>query len=98
MIMLILNADEVRKALPMKETIEAMKQAYASLSDGKADVPLRTRIDIPPQEAISLFMPAYVQVEGDDALAIKVVSLFPFPKQPGARTQPGFYTSRCTRA
>jgi len=75
--MLILNADEVRKALPMKETIEAMKQAYASLSDGKADVPLRTRIDIPPQEAISLFMPAYVQVEGDDALAIKVVSLFP---------------------
>ena len=54
-----------------------MKHAYASLSDGKAEVPLRTRISIPSQEAVSLFMPAYVQTEGDDALAIKVVSLFP---------------------
>jgi len=75
--MLILNADDVGKALPMKETIEAMKRAYASLSDGKADAPLRTRLSIPSQDAVSLFMPAYVQTEEDDALAIKVVSLFP---------------------
>ena len=75
--MLILTAKEVRKALPMKDAIEAMKRAYASLSDGKADVPLRTHLNIPPQEAVSLIMPAYVQVEGEDALAVKVVSLFP---------------------
>jgi ornithine cyclodeaminase len=75
--MLILTADDVRKALPMKDTIEAMKCAYASLSDGKADVPLRTRLSVPPQDAVSLFMPAYVQAEGDDALAVKIVSLFP---------------------
>ena len=75
--MIILNADEVRKALPMDEVIEAMKQAYASLSDGKADVPLRTRLSIPPHEAVSLVMPAYVQAEGVEALAVKVVSLFP---------------------
>ena len=75
--MLILTADDVRKALPMKETIEAMKRAYASLSDGKADVPLRARLSIPRQDAVSLFMPAYVQDEAGDALAIKVVSLFP---------------------
>ncbi len=75
--MLILTADDVRKALPMKETIEAMKSAYASLSDGKADVPLRTRLSIPSQDAISLFMPAYVQAEEGNALAVKVVSLFP---------------------
>jgi ornithine cyclodeaminase/alanine dehydrogenase-like protein (mu-crystallin family) len=75
--MLILNADEVRKALPMREAIEAMKRAYASLSDGKAEVPLRMRISIPAQDAVSLFMPAYVQAQGGDALAIKVVSLFP---------------------
>jgi len=30
--MLILNADEIRKVLPMKDAIEAMKQAYISLS------------------------------------------------------------------
>jgi ornithine cyclodeaminase len=54
-----------------------MKRAYASLSDWKAEVPLRTRLSIPPQEAVSLFMPAYVQAQGGDALAVKVVSLFP---------------------
>jgi alanine dehydrogenase len=75
--MLILTADEVQKALPMKDVIEAMKRAYASLSDGKAEVPLRTRLSVPPQDAVSLFMPAYVQTESGDALAIKVVSLFP---------------------
>jgi len=75
--MLILNADDVKKALPMKQTIEAMKRGYASLSDGRAEVPLRTRLSIPSQDALSLFMPAYVQTEGADALAVKVVSLFP---------------------
>ncbi len=75
--MLILTADNVRKALPMKEAIEAMKRAYASLSEGKADVPLRTRVSVPPQNAVSLFMPAYVQTDEGDALAVKVVSLFP---------------------
>lgn len=75
--MLILTADDVCKALPMRETIDAMKQAYASLSDGKADMPLRTRLSISPQDAVSLFMPAYVQDDGGDALAVKVVSLFP---------------------
>ena len=81
--MLILTADEVRKALPMRETVEAMKRAYASLSDGKADVPLRSRLSIPSQDAVSLIMPAYVQAEGGDALAVKVVSLFPMnPERP----------------
>jgi alanine dehydrogenase len=75
--MLLLTAENVRKALPMNETIEAMKRAYASLSNGKAEVPLRTRLSVPPQDAVSLFMPSYVQTEEGDALAVKVVSLFP---------------------
>ncbi len=75
--MLILNANEVRKALPMHEVIHAMKQAYAALSDGKADIPLRTALSIPRHEAVSLFMPAYAQTDEADVLAIKVVSLFP---------------------
>ena len=53
--MLILTTAEVQKALPMKDAIEAMKRAYASLSDGKAEVPLRTRLSIPSQDAVSLF-------------------------------------------
>jgi ornithine cyclodeaminase len=79
--MLILNANDVRKALPMDEAIQAMKQAYTALSNGKADVPLRTHLAIPPHEGLSLFMPAYVQTDEAEALAVKVVSLF--PKNPG---------------
>jgi ornithine cyclodeaminase/alanine dehydrogenase-like protein (mu-crystallin family) len=75
--MLILTAEDVRKALPMKEAIEAMKKAYASLSNGTAVVPLRTRLPIPDSEALSLFMPAFVNWPEGSALAIKVVSLFP---------------------
>ena len=83
--MLILTADEIRKALPMNQTIAAMKDAYASLSDpstssGQAPtavVPLRTRIPIPNHDALSLFMPAYMKTDSGEALAVKVVSLFP---------------------
>ena len=75
--MLVLTAEDVRQALPMKEAIEAMKTAYASLSSGNAIVPLRTRLSLPNSEAISLFMPAFVNSQEGDALAIKVVSLFP---------------------
>ncbi len=75
--MLLLTAEDVRKALPMNEAIEGMKRAYAALSDGKAVVPLRTRLPIPNSAALSLFMPAYVQSADEQALAIKVVSLFP---------------------
>ncbi|HSM71348.1 MAG TPA: hypothetical protein VK851_07375 [Anaerolineales bacterium] len=75
--MIILNADDVRRALPMNEAIEATKEAYASLSDGRAVVPLRTHLSIPNSDAVSLFMPAYVDSKDNQALAIKAVSLFP---------------------
>jgi ornithine cyclodeaminase len=75
--MLILNADEVRQALPMDQAIKAMKDAYASLSGGTAVVPLRTHLPIPNSDALSLFMPAYVRAKDSEALAIKAISLFP---------------------
>src|SRR5829696_4394612 len=75
--MLILTADDVRKALPMNQAIQAMKDAFTSLSNGTAEVPLRTRLAIPNSEALSLFMPAFVNSPDGNALAIKVVSLFP---------------------
>jgi ornithine cyclodeaminase/alanine dehydrogenase-like protein (mu-crystallin family) len=75
--MLILNAEDVRRALPMDQAIQATKNAYASLSNGTAVVPLRTRLSIPGSDALSLFMPAYINSQDGNALAIKVVSLFP---------------------
>ncbi len=75
--MLILNAQEARQALPMREVVEAMKQAYAALSAGQADVPLRTRISIPRREALAIFMPAYAHTPQADALAAKIVNIYP---------------------
>ena len=79
--MLILTADEIRKVLPMKDAIEAMKRAYASLSDGKAEVPLRSRLPVPPHDGLTLFMPAFVNDKKSQALAVKVVSVFPHNPQ-----------------
>ncbi len=75
--MLILNADEIQKVLPMKDAIEAMKQAYTSLSDGKTEAPLRSRLPVPPHDGLTLCMPAFVNDKKNQALAVKVVSIFP---------------------
>ncbi|MCW5877769.1 MAG: hypothetical protein KIS80_02735 [Anaerolineales bacterium] len=74
--MLLLNANEVRQALPMKECVQAMKSAYAALSAGKAEVPLRLRLPVAPNQGLSLFMPAFVDDPASQALAVKIVSLF----------------------
>lgn len=75
--MLILSPDDVRQALPMAQAIEAMKRSFAALSSGRAEVPLRSKIDIGPYNATSLFMPAFVQDENVMALAVKAVSVYP---------------------
>lgn len=74
--MVILNAQEVRQALPMKATIEAMKSAYVALSTGKAVVPLRSHLPVAPHDGVSLFMPAFVDDSAGQALAVKIVSVF----------------------
>jgi len=74
--MRVLNADEVRRALPMAAAIEAMRQAFAALSAGRAVVPPRTRLPVEAHDGESLVMPAFVRDEQGDALAVKVVSLF----------------------
>ncbi len=42
--MLVLNAADVREALPMAPAIEAMKRAFAALSAGRAQVPQRAHL------------------------------------------------------
>jgi ornithine cyclodeaminase len=81
--MLVLSADDVRKALPMPQAIVAMREAFAALSSGKADVPMRTVLSLPDHAATTLVMPASVAGAGGEALAVKVVSLFPRNRQRG---------------
>jgi ornithine cyclodeaminase len=90
--MLLLSREEIRRALPMADAIEAVSAAFAALSSGQAEVPPRPHLRIPPAEGSTLVMPAYLAsrasaTEGNGyagggadsggALAVKVVSVFP---------------------
>jgi ornithine cyclodeaminase/alanine dehydrogenase-like protein (mu-crystallin family) len=58
----------------MAEAVEAMKAAFAQLSLGRANVPLRTPVEVPAHNGVTLFMPAYLA--DDDQMAVKIVSVF----------------------
>jgi len=70
----ILSGLDVRRALPMRQAIEAMKSAFVQLSTGQADVPLRTALDVARHDGVTLFMPGYLAA--DDQMAVKIVSVF----------------------
>ena len=67
------HADVIR-CLPMPEAIEGMKSAYAQLSAGAAEMPLRVRV-AGKGDGIALLMPAYLKQTG--SMAVKLVSVFP---------------------
>jgi alanine dehydrogenase len=70
----ILSREDVRQALPMGRAVAAMKAAFAQLSTGQAEVPLRVALDVPRHNGVTLFMPAYLAA--DDQMAVKIVSVF----------------------
>ena len=78
-----LSAEDIRTALPMRDAIEAMKDAFAAFSSGRAVVPLRPVIPVPPAEGILLVKPAYVEGRG---LGAKLVSFFPRNARQGKPT------------
>ncbi len=55
-----LSGNDVKKCLPMKDAVEAMKEAFVRLSSGGAVVPQRTHLDLPESKGTALFMPVYV--------------------------------------
>lgn len=71
----ILNARDLRQALPMAEAIPAMARAFQQFSAGSAQVPLRSRIELLRHGGTVLFMPALL--EDSQELALKLVSVFP---------------------
>jgi ornithine cyclodeaminase/alanine dehydrogenase-like protein (mu-crystallin family) len=73
--MLIITREELHRAAPMDQAIEAVASAFAQLSAGQADVPLRPHVAIPPAEGLHLVMPAYLG--GSGALGVKALTLFP---------------------
>lgn len=69
-----LGADALRQALPMTDTIEAMKRAFVAYSTGVATVPQRLAVAVPPDDGVLLVKPALIPDEGVGA---KLVSAFP---------------------
>ncbi len=72
--MLVLSREDVQRALPMAAAIEAVASAFAQLSTGQADAPLRTALNVERHNGITLVMPGYLAA--DDRLAVKIVSVF----------------------
>src|SRR5829696_4082196 len=73
--MLILSATDVRALVPMEEAIRLMGVAFAELSAGRAQSPLRTPLHNEQLGGVTLFMPAAVPALG--GLGMKIVSVFP---------------------
>ena len=71
----LLTRRDVMQAVSMAQDIGAVQSAFAQLSAGQADVPLRTQLSVPKHNGVTLFMPAYL--EQTDSLALKIVSVFP---------------------
>ncbi len=70
-----LSAQEVKAAIPMREAIRAMREAFTASSYGRADVPLRTHLPVPDSSASALFMPA--ATSRPLRLGSKILTLFP---------------------
>jgi len=71
----MLSQTDVKRAMSMAEAIEVVKGAFAQLSAGRANVPLRAQLFFPERNAVTLVMPAYLQDTA--SLGVKVVSVFP---------------------
>lgn len=77
MMLLVLSRDDVRQSLPMSQAIEAVKVAFAQLSTGQADVPVRVALEATRHNGVTLFMPAYLSTpDANDQMAVKIVSVF----------------------
>ncbi|MCD6189187.1 MAG: hypothetical protein J7J97_03210 [Thermococcus sp.] len=73
--MLLLTREDLEKVLAMREVIEAVEKAFLELYHEKAKVPLRTILEVEKHNGFLLYMPSYL--ESSEALAVKVVSLYP---------------------
>lgn len=81
-----LSKEEIQSVFPMRDAIDAVKEAFALTVQGKIEIPLRTVISAPRAEGNFLFMPAYcAELE---AAAVKNVNIFPHNAEQGLPTAP----------
>lgn len=72
--MLALNKSDIRHLVSMRDAIDLVKIAFAELTEGRAQVPLRSFIEVEPGRDTMLMMPAYLP--GMKSLGFKMISIF----------------------
>ncbi|WP_137702090.1 ornithine cyclodeaminase family protein [Marimonas lutisalis] len=72
--MIHLSADDVRRLLPMTEAIETVEQTMIAVSQGKANLPLRSLMDIDGTNKLGLMPGA---LSDPTVYGVKLLSLFP---------------------
>ncbi|WP_028326101.1 ornithine cyclodeaminase family protein [Desulfatirhabdium butyrativorans] len=81
----VLGAQEVEAALPFREAVDVIAEAFSQFSADQATVPLRTRIET--ELGQTLIMPAYLH--RSRWMAVKIVSVYPENVALGLPTVPG---------
>ncbi len=72
---LIVNQAEVPRLLPMKDCVDVMARAFASLARGEAEMPVRQILWLEEKRGALGLMPAHLS--GHAALGLKAVTFFP---------------------
>jgi alanine dehydrogenase len=80
----VLSAADVERALDQDELVEALADAFARLSAGRASMPQRIAVEVPERHGAVLLMGAHL--EDRPSLTTKLVSLFPHNPRGGAPT------------
>ena len=73
---LILDSEQIRELLPMRDCIELMAEALSSLARGEVFQPLRTIIRPPEARGLLGLMPAY-RTGDQGAFGMKAICVFP---------------------
>jgi ornithine cyclodeaminase len=73
--LLIVGGADVRRALPMSDCIEAVDRAMRAFSNGGADVPLRTIMQLPGGRNFFGVMPGYL--DDPRGLGAKILTVYP---------------------
>ena len=85
----VLDEEDVRRLLPMRDCIEVMAGALASLARGEVHNPLRSMTQPPGEESLLALMPAH---RGGDRpmYALKTLAIFPSNAARGLDLHQGF--------
>ena len=93
--MLALNKGDIREVVSMRDAIELVKLAFRELTEGRAQVPLRSVIDVTPGRDAMLLMPAFLP--GMSSLGFKVISIFQENGKRGLRVRRSWLRQRRRR-